>query len=46
MSGYQIPLAAAGQVAICIEHWHHVSLLRKILLRVRSWENYIFFEGH
>jgi multidrug resistance efflux pump len=46
MSGYQIPLGAAGQVAIYTEHWHHVSLLRKILLRMRSWENYIFFEGH
>jgi multidrug resistance efflux pump len=46
ISGYQIPLGAAGQVAIYTEHWHHVSLIRKILLRMRSWENYIFLEGH
>jgi multidrug resistance efflux pump len=46
MSGYQIPLGAAGQVAIYTEHWHHVSLLRKILLRMRSWQNYVFLEGH
>jgi len=46
MSGYQIPLGAAGQVAIYTDHWHHVSLLRKILLRMRSWENYVFLEGH
>jgi multidrug resistance efflux pump len=46
ISGYRIPLGAAGQVAIYTEHWHHVSLLRKILLRMRSWQNYIFFEGH
>jgi multidrug resistance efflux pump len=46
VSGYQIPLGAAGQVAIYTEHWHHVSLLRKILLRMRSWQNYIFLEGH
>jgi multidrug resistance efflux pump len=46
MSDYQIPLGAAGQVAIYTEHWHHVSLLRKILLRMRSWENYVFLEGH
>jgi multidrug resistance efflux pump len=46
MSGYQIPLGAAGQVAIYTEHWHHVSLLRKILLRMRSWENFVFLEGH
>jgi len=46
ISGYQIPLGAAAQVAIYTEHWHHVSLLRKILLRMRSWQNYIFLEGH
>jgi multidrug resistance efflux pump len=46
MSGYQIPLGAAGQVAIYTEHWHHVSMIRKILLRMRSWQNYIFLEGH
>jgi hypothetical protein len=22
------------------------SLLRKILLRMRSWQNYVFLEGH
>lgn len=43
---YQIPLGATAQVAIYSEHWHHLSLLRKILLRMRSWENYIFLEGH
>ena len=46
MSDYQIPLGAAGQAAIYTEHWHHVSVLRKILLRMRSWQNYIFLEGH
>jgi len=46
MSPYQIPLGAAAQVAIYTEYWHHVSLLRKILLRMRSWQNYIFLEGH
>jgi hypothetical protein len=43
---YQIPLGAEGQVAIYTEHWHHVSLIRKILLRMRSWQNYVFLEGH
>jgi multidrug resistance efflux pump len=46
MSGYQIPAGAAAQVAVYTEHWHELSLLRKILLRMRSWENYIFMEGH
>ena len=46
LSGYQIPLGAAAQVAIYTEHWHHVSMIRKILLRMRSWQNYLFLEGH
>jgi len=46
ISDYQIPGGAAAQVAIYTEYWHHVSLLRKILLRMRSWENYVFLEGH
>jgi multidrug resistance efflux pump len=46
ISGYQIPAGAAAQVAIYTQYWHHVSLLRKILLRMRSWENYLFVEGH
>jgi multidrug resistance efflux pump len=46
LSAYQIPPGAAAQVAIYTEHWHHVSLLRKILLRMRSWQNYVFLEGH
>jgi len=46
LSSYQIPGGAAAQVAIYTDYWRHVSLLRKILLRMRSWQNYIFFEGH
>jgi multidrug resistance efflux pump len=46
LTNYQIPLGAAAQVAIYTEHWEHLSLLRKILLRMRSWENFIFLEGH
>lgn len=46
VSDYQIPLGATAQVAIYTEHWHHLSLLRKILLRMRSWQNYVFLEGH
>jgi multidrug resistance efflux pump len=46
MSSYNIPIGSAAQAAIYTEHWHHVSLLRKILLRMRSWQNYVFLEGH
>jgi multidrug resistance efflux pump len=46
ISKYQIPLGASGEAAIYTEHFHHVSVLRKILLRMRSWQNYIYMEGH
>jgi multidrug resistance efflux pump len=46
ITGYQIPLGAAAEVAIYTDHWHHVSVMRKILLRMRSWQNYIYMEAH
>lgn len=44
ISPYQIPLGASGEAAIYTHHFHHLSLLRKILLRMRSWQNYVFLE--
>jgi multidrug resistance efflux pump len=44
VSGYNIPLGAACQIAIYTEHFEGLSLLRKILLRMRSWENFLFTE--
>ena len=46
ISGYQIPVGSGAQVAVYTEYLHHLSLLRKILLRMKSWENFIFTEGH
>jgi multidrug resistance efflux pump len=45
MSGYQVPLGSSGEAAIYTHHLHGLSLLRKILLRMRSWQNYVFFES-
>ena len=46
VSAYRLPGGAVAQVAIYSDHWHELSLIRKILLRMKSWQNYIFFEGH
>src|SRR5215470_9299898 len=46
MHDYQIPLGSKAQVAIYSEHLHDLSLLRKILLRMKSWQNYVFLEEH
>jgi multidrug resistance efflux pump len=45
MSSYQVPLGSSGEAAIYTEHFHELSLLRKILLRMRSWKNYAFIES-
>ena len=44
-SGYQVPLGSAGEAAIYTDHFHELSLLRKILLRMRSWRNDVFVES-
>lgn len=46
LSAYQLPLGSAAQVAVYTEHWHHVAIMRRILLRMISWQNYLYFEGH
>ncbi len=46
MSAYNIPGGAAAQVALYTPYWHHFAIIRRILLRMRGWQNYIFLEGH
>ncbi|MGE8360321.1 HlyD family secretion protein [Pseudomonas sp.] len=38
----QMPGGAYGQAALYSEHFHHVAIMRKILLRMAAWMNYIF----
>ena len=38
----KVPGGAYGQTAIYSEHLHHVAIMRKILLRMSAWMNYIF----
>lgn len=37
-----MPGGAYGQAALYSEHFHHVAIMRKILLRMSAWMNYIF----
>lgn len=37
-----MPGGAYGQAALYSEHFHHVAVMRKILLRMSAWMNYIF----
>jgi multidrug resistance efflux pump len=38
----QVPGGAYGQAALYSTHFHHVAVMRKILLRMAAWMNYIF----
>jgi hypothetical protein len=44
-SGYNIPGGAAAQVAVYTPYAHHFAIIRRILLRMRSWQNFVFLEG-
>jgi multidrug resistance efflux pump len=46
MSAYNLPGGSAAQVALYTPFAHHFAIIRRILLRMRSWENYVFLEGH
>ena len=44
MSEFNLPTGSRGQVAVYSDHWHHVALMRQILLRMSSWENYLYLD--
>lgn len=44
--GYQIAPGSSGQVAVYTHHMHHLAVMRKVLLRMKSWLNYLFGDGH
>lgn len=39
---YELPEGLFGQAAIYTEHAHHLAVLRRILLRMSSWMDYVF----
>ncbi|OWW03016.1 secretion protein HylD [Rhizobium sp. R72] len=41
---YQLPGGVVAEVAVYTHYFHHVALLRKVLLRMSSWMNYVFLE--
>ena len=44
MSEFNLPTGSRAQIAVYSEHAHHVALMRKILLRMSSWENYLYLD--
>jgi multidrug resistance efflux pump len=46
ISKYLIVPGSTAQVAIYTHHMHHLAIMRKVLLRMKSWTNYLFSDGH
>jgi multidrug resistance efflux pump len=46
LSEYQLPGGVTAEVAVYTHHFHHVAIMRKILFRMKSWQNFLFGEGH
>ncbi|MGH6788835.1 MAG: HlyD family secretion protein [Pseudolabrys sp.] len=44
ISPYQLPGGVSAEVAIYTDHFHHVGVMRRVLLRMSSWMNYVFLE--
>ena len=41
-----LPGGAEAQVAVYTPYAHHFAIIRRILLRMKSWQNFVFLEGH
>lgn len=46
LSKYHLAPGSVGSAAIYTEHFHHLAVIRKVLLRMKSWMNYLFSDGH
>jgi multidrug resistance efflux pump len=43
---FHIVPGSTGNVAIYSHYMHHLGILRKVLLRMKSWMNFVFSDGH
>jgi hypothetical protein len=41
MSGYQLPEGSTAQVAVYTDHLAALAIIRRILLRMKAWLNYV-----
>jgi hypothetical protein len=42
VSGLNLPVGAQASIAIYTDRVHALSIVRKIILRIKSWENFVF----
>ena len=44
MSEFQLPTGTRAQVAIYSDHFAHVAIMRRVLIRMSSWQNYLYLD--
>ncbi|GJL81121.1 MAG: MFP transporter [marine bacterium B5-7] len=44
MSAYDLPDGSNAEVAVYSDSMHHLSIMRKVLLRMKSWQNYLYLD--
>jgi len=44
LSEFNLPTGSRAQVAVYSDHFHHVAIMRRILLRMSSWQNYLYLD--
>ena len=45
LSEFQLPAGAKAEVAVYSERWKPFAIVRRVLLRMKSWQKYIFIGG-
>lgn len=44
LSPYHLPLGTSVEIAVYSDSFEHVSVMRKVLIRMKSWQNYLFLD--
>lgn len=44
LAHYHLPQGASVEVAVYSEHFHHLAMIRKILIRMKSWQNFLYLD--
>lgn len=44
ISQYNLPMGTNVEIAVYSGNLEHVAIIRKILIRMKSWQNYVYFD--
>tara|TARA_Y100001956_G_scaffold82012_1_gene101356 strand:+ start:4161 stop:5291 length:1131 start_codon:yes stop_codon:yes gene_type:complete len=44
LSDYHLPMGTAVEVAVYSDKFTHVSIMRKVLIRMKSWQNFLYLD--